>query len=73
MRGIALFQLLDLAVGQADAVALLLPVAFVAGDLAQLPFEVDMIRTRLVARRTDDLLRKADLCLLYTSPSPRDS
>lgn len=57
----AALQLLDLAVGQPDAVALLLPVAPVAGDLAQLLLDIYVVAARLLARRADDLLRQADL------------
>ena len=41
---------LDLAVGDPDAVALLLPVMFVTGDFTQLFLEVDMIAAGLLGR-----------------------
>ena len=59
--GIGLFQLLDLAVGDPDAVALLLPVMFVTGDFTQLFLEVDMIAAGLFARIADNILRQPDL------------
>src|SRR5699024_6547559 len=58
---IVLLQLLDLAVGETDAVALLLPIAAVAGDLAQLFFDIHVVAARLFARGADDLLRQSDL------------
>ena len=61
LLGIVLLQLLDLAVRQTDAIALLLPVMLVAGDLAQLFLDIDVIRPGLLARRTDNILRKPDL------------
>ena len=59
--GIGLFQLLDLAVGDPDTVALLLPVMFVTGDFTQLFLEVDMIAAGLFARIADNILRQPDL------------
>ncbi len=61
LPGIGLLQLLDLAVGQADAVALLFPVMLVAGDFTQLLLDVDMVAAGLLARRADNLLRQPDL------------
>ena len=61
LLGVARLQLLNLAVGHTYAVTLLRPVTSVACNLAQLTLKVDMVATRLVARRADNILRQTNL------------
>ena len=43
-----------------DLVAFLLPIPTVTGNLTQLTFQIDMIRTNLLRSRADNLFRQTD-------------
>ena len=61
LLGIRGFELLDFAVGNANSITFLLPIATVARNLTQLTLNVDMVAASLLACSANDIFGQTDL------------